>query len=184
MLVLSACTAVDSAVEAEATWRGLDLALSRALDLGLAGFAAADSANIPTQSGAGEISGSMQVDGQADQGSSDNKGLRLEVGLVDYVDLDPVEVGGLALHFAYDTETPLDIDLQLRDMPAGSLSGTVVGELRLSGDLAGPAVLDLLVEGETEADDQGEAVRKAGSTQVQGTVTGPGGGVFAVDVQS
>lgn len=68
---LTACGArIDSDREAELAALGLEGAIERALELGLAGFAAANSANIPEQVGSGDLSGTMTVNGQADQGAS------------------------------------------------------------------------------------------------------------------
>ncbi|WAS91814.1 hypothetical protein [Nannocystis punicea] len=60
--------------------------MDRALKLGFDGFNAASSANIPEQSEPGEAAGLMVVNGKVDQGSSANKGMRLEVSLADYSD--------------------------------------------------------------------------------------------------
>lgn len=182
LLALLACTSIDSVAEAEAAWIGFDGALSRALDLGLDGYASASSANIETQAADGDVAGTMTVDGQVDQGSSDNKGLRLSVGVVDYVDVDPIEIGEARLHVAYTTDTPLDIDLQLRDMPAGTLTGTVAGTLVLAGDLVGPATLDLAIDGRTQDRGDGLPEREPGSTTITGTVTGPAGGEYPVEI--
>ena len=166
---------------------GFDEGISRALDLGLQGFAMAGSANLDPQSAPGDAAGTMTVNGQADQGSSDNKGLRLEVTLVDYADLTDVDVDGDDdIYVAYDTEdgAPLDVDLQLRDMPDGTLTGTLAGTAFLSGDLEGPAAFALSLEGETETDpDRPDHLRRvAGSTRVTGTVTGPHGEDYSVDL--
>ena len=54
--VLAACGGgdVSSEQEAELSYLGLDSAIERAMDLGFAGFSAADSANIPEQVGNGD----------------------------------------------------------------------------------------------------------------------------------
>lgn len=178
--------AVDSAAEAEVAYLGFDAGVSRAIDLGLAGFAAASSANIDAQQGAGDVSGTMVVTGQVDQGSSDNKGLRLEVALDTYADVLDLDVDGAEdVRITYGTEdgAPLDLDVQLRDSPDGTLSGTLVGVAYLDGDLAGPAGFDLALEGTIEDDGTGAPQRVAGGTHVTGTVTGPSGGVWVVDVE-
>ena len=182
-LALPACKGVDSRAEAEAAYLGFDAGVSRALDLGLQGYAAASSANIDDQVGDGDVSGTMVVGGQVDQGSSDNKGLRLSVALDDYADLVDIDVdGAVDLRVAYATDAPLDLDVQLRDAPDGTLSGTLVGTVLLTGDLAGPATFDLALDGAIEDDGTGAAQRVAGGTHVTGTVTGPSGGVYPVDV--
>src|SRR5688572_30747390 len=85
LLLALACGGPDDGVadeaSAERAYLGLDRAIDRAIDLGFAGFNAANSANIPEQRDAGDITGEMIVNGQVDQGSSDNKNMRLEVTL-------------------------------------------------------------------------------------------------------
>jgi hypothetical protein len=177
---------VSSEAEAEIAARGLEGALERALDLGLDGFAAATSANIPPQSGSGDISGTMDVTGQADQGASDNKGLRLDVVLVDYADLETLAIDGDEdpLQLAYDTpeDDPARVELQLRSIPDGTMTGTMQGTFLLAGDLEGSVDLDLTVDGPIEDDGAGQPIRTVGATEVTGTATNSAGGTFDVDV--
>src|SRR5687768_880273 len=86
VLSLSACTGVKNEAQARYAYLGLDGAIDRAMNLGLAGYNAADSANIDDQTADGGEAGTMVVSGQVDQGSSDNKGLRLFVALEGYRD--------------------------------------------------------------------------------------------------
>jgi SAM-dependent methyltransferase len=101
------------------------------LALGFDGFNAADSANIPAQSTDGDESGSIDVTGQVDQGASDNKGMRLDVALVDYSDgtIDDPETDDVEeeISVLYDTAEgePLHLALSLRDIPDGTLGGTL-----------------------------------------------------------
>ena len=93
ILPLLACGprgAVDNEVAARVAYLGLDRGVDRVIDLGFAGFNAANSANIPEQSDVGDVSGTMIVGGQVDQGASANKGMRLGVTLSAYSD-GPVE---------------------------------------------------------------------------------------------
>ena len=184
LLTLACHDSVTSEREAELAYIGFDAGVSRALDLGLQGFSLASSANLDPQSADGDEAGTMTIEGKADQGSSDNKGLRLYVALAEYADLADVDLDGDDdIYVVYDTEEegPLDVDLQLRDMPDGTLSGTLVGTVMLSEDLEGPATFALNLDGATEAD--GDGLRRvAGSTHVTGTVTGPSGEDYAVDV--
>ncbi|MFZ5476116.1 MAG: hypothetical protein ACOZNI_05020 [Myxococcota bacterium] len=188
-LVLMGCAGgkVTSEEEAELAYLGLDRALSRALELGLLGFSQADSANLDPQTADGDVSGTMTVTGKADQGSSDNKGLRLDVALDDYADvedLDDDEEDEVAITYDTDPDDLPYADLQLRDMPDGTLSGTFSGTFRMEGDLEGDVELDLTVEGPTEADpDYDNGVRRVeGETEIEGTATNEDGGVFEVDV--
>lgn len=124
LLTLTACSGVDSDAEAELAYLALDAGVERMLALGFDGFAAADSANIPTQEAEGDDTGLMTVSGQVDQGASDNKGMRLDVVLTDYSD-GPVEVPGqedaedpVEYQVFYTTADcdPLTIDFTLRDI--------------------------------------------------------------------
>ncbi|MFN7146486.1 MAG: hypothetical protein ACK4YP_22115, partial [Myxococcota bacterium] len=151
LLVLVACHPgkVSNSAEAEAAYTGLDQAVERALALGLQGFNLASSANIAPQEEAGATSGTMVVSGQVDQGSSDNKNLRLDVALTEYSDTlgDDGEPDLL-----YDTDSPAYLELQLKDMPAGTLNGTFDGTFAMNGVLVGLVDLSLTLSGETEDD--------------------------------
>ena len=186
-LALAGCGGgkVTSDDEAALAWVGLEGMVSKALALGLQGFNQASSANIDAQTGEGDETGTLTVTGQADQGASDNKGLRLEVALDDYsdlVDVDDDEDEEISL--TYDTEEtgPLATDLTLRDMPDGTLTGTLAGAVGMIGDLEGPVTLALDLDGTTEDDGSGGAALVDGATRVTGTVTNDGGGVYEVDV--
>src|SRR5262245_26607098 len=77
---------VSSEAEARQAYFGLDRAIDRALNLGMAGFNAAHSANIPDQTGTGDITGMLVVSGQVDQGASNNKEMRLKTAFTMYQD--------------------------------------------------------------------------------------------------
>src|SRR5678816_4188468 len=68
---------VDSDEEARRAYLGLDNSIEKSLNLGMDGYSAADNANIPDQSGVGEVAGTIVVSGQVDSGVSDNKEMRL-----------------------------------------------------------------------------------------------------------
>jgi hypothetical protein len=174
---------VDSKDDARRAYLGLDGSIDKAIDLGFAGFNAAMSANIPTEMAAGTTAGTLMVTGQVDQGVSANKQMRLNVAMAGYCD-----VSGLT----YDTDASADggvtlpaLAMSLQGIPTGTLSGTLVGTFRMSGDLSGPVTLNLMFTGELEAKPDGGAgdgvVRKPGTTHVTGTATSPAG-TFAVDV--
>lgn len=188
LLLLTACDEkVTSDEEAELAWLGLEIAVDKALTLGLIGFSQASSANIDPQSGEGDVSGTITVSGQVDQGSSDNKGLRLEIALVDYadlVDLDPDEDDEDELVVNYDTnpDAPPYAEIKLRDMPDGTLEGTLLGDVAMEGDLEGVITLSLTVTGPTESDGGSGVQLVDGETQVTGTATNDDGGVYEIDV--
>lgn len=179
---------VSSDEEAEYAYVGLDQMVSKALDLGLLGYAQATSANIDPQESSGAVSGTLTVSGQVDQGNSDNKGLRLNLALDEYADLedldedddekdDDIEV----VYFTDSADLPL-LDLKLRDVPDGTLEGTLTGVFAMEGDLEGPVNLSLSLAGPIEDDGAGQPQRVAGQTQITGTVTNEDGGTFSVDV--
>lgn len=192
MLALAACGGnISDEDAAEQAYIGLDQAVERAMNLGFDGFNAADDANIDDQVDEGNLSGTMTVGGQVDQGASDNKGMRLTVVLVDYRDVvlwdlqepddgeDDVE-----LEVTYDSLEPTpELDLSLRDIPDGTLTGSFVGAFALTGELEGEVALDLEISANLEEipDQAGRTRRVAGSTRVTGTAESAWG-TFDVDV--
>ncbi len=178
---------VNSDREAELAYIGLDGSIERALDLGMLGFSQADSANIPSQQGVGDVSGTIVVTGQADQGSSDNKGLRLDVALAQYADVEDLDRDhddDDDLYATYGTAegAPLFADLKLRDIPEGTYEGTYSGDVLLDGDLAGVLTLSLTLTGGLTSDGGAGVTRVADGSTVRGTVTNEGGGVYEVDI--
>ncbi|WAS91130.1 hypothetical protein [Nannocystis punicea] len=173
------CQPDDGVADPEAARRaylGLDRAVDRAIELGFDGFNAASSANIPEQMAAGELSGTMVVGGKVDQGASDNKEMDLQVTLTDYSD-GPVED---MFDVVYDGGPAL-LDLSLRDLPDGTVTGNFSGEFAMTGELAGAVALDLDITGETEEAPDGTIRRKAGTIHVSGTASSDYG-VFMIDV--
>jgi hypothetical protein len=146
-LVVVACgdDGVSSEEEARRAYLGLDRAVELAINLGLAGYNAASSANIPDQAGNGEISGTLTVSGQVDQGSSDNKELRLETAFDDYQDRLVVTVDGgspAASGITYDTDPAAlpQLDMSLRNITsAGTFTGTLAGRVTMSESCAAPS---------------------------------------------
>jgi hypothetical protein len=177
---------VSSDEQARRAYLGLDKSVSKSLQLGFAGFNAASSANIPTQSTTGDAAGTLTISGQVDQGASANKGMRLRVGMTGYSDgkitvsedEDPVNI---------TYQTPADVAMQpeltlsLRNIPNGTFSGSLVGSFQMTGDLEGEVRLNLTMSGEIEDDGAGNVRRKAGSTTVTGTATS-GDGEYSVNV--
>jgi hypothetical protein len=172
VLVTTACKGVNSEQDAARAYLGLDAGITRAVNLGLDGYNAASSANIDPQVADGDLAGTMTVSGQVDQGSSDNKELRLEVALDGYLD-DTID-GDVEFAVIYDTnpDAPPSLDVSLRGIPDGTLEGTLVGDFAMSEDLAGVVTLDLAIAGEIEPGVDGVGVAQtAGSTHVTGTAT-------------
>jgi hypothetical protein len=171
---------VDDEEGARAAYLGLDGVVEKSLNLGMDGYNAASSANIPDQSTAGDVSGTLTVSGQVDQGASDNKEMRLELALVGYQD----EVTETDLVVTYDTAPAAlpSLDLSLRDIPSGTFTGTLVGDFAMAGDIEGTVTLNLSLAGEIEPGaTEGDIQRVVGSTTVTGTAMSDYG-TYSVDL--
>jgi len=180
VLALAACggsSSVSSEDAAQRVYFGLDRAVDRALNLGMDGYNAAQSANIPPQIGDGDVSGTLTVDGQVDQGVSSNKELRLTTAFARYSDTAERPDGGMAdagpSGLVYDTAaTALPaLDLSLRNIPTGTFSGTLNGSVDVSGDLKGSVTLALSFDGALRSAGGSAIGRVPGSTHVTGTAT-------------
>ena len=179
---------IDSNEEARRAYLGLDQSIEKSLALGFAGFNSATSANIAPQADVGIVAGTLTITGQVDQGSSDNKGMRLYVGMVDYTDgpiLLTVDDEEIQVDVTYDTSADIAtqpyLNLSLRNIPNGTLTGTLVGDYTMDGDLEGTATLNLSFTGNIVDDGTGKTIRAIGTTHVTGTATS-GDGVFEVDI--
>jgi hypothetical protein len=184
---------VSSAEEARRAYLGLDRSVELGLNLGMQGFNAAQSANIDAQSGPGEVSGTLTVTGQVDQGTSDNKGLRLKTAYVMYEDRITASTDGgtaAASGVSYDTDAAAlpALDLQLRNIPAsgsggtGTFTGTFAGRVHMTGDLEGDVVLTLTLAGGIRARASGPGIERVpGSTRITGTAASDYG-TYTVDV--
>lgn len=180
--LIGACDGgVSDDESARLAYIGLDEAVDKVIDLGFQGFNAASSANIPEQTTSGDVSGQIIVNGQVDQGASNNKGMRLDVTLIDYSDGNVHTENDEVDDIVYDSDPLLDVDFQMKGLPNADLSGTIVGDLIMTGGLEGPVRLDLVITGETEDDGTGKIRRKAGTIHVTGTAESDYG-IFNVDV--
>lgn len=181
---------LDSDEAARRAYLGLDGSIAKSITLGLAGFNAASSANIDPQmtTGTAPGGGTLTITGQVDQGSSANKGMRLYVGMVDYsdgpfvIDADDNEIS-----VTYDTDVDPTLQpflsMQLKDIPTGTLDGTLMGTYFLSGeDLAGELTLNLTFTGTLMGTSQQDVARVPGSTTVTGTATNADDGVYNVNI--
>jgi hypothetical protein len=185
---LAACGSddIDSDEEARRAYFGLDASIERSLALGFAGFNSAQSANISPQMATGAAGGTLVITGQVDQGSSANKGMRLRVGMVGYSD-GPLEIDGetIDVDIVYDTAAEVEmqpsLELQLRSIPDGTLTGTLTGTYTMKGDIEGQATLSLMFSGAIQNDGTGKVVRVPGSTMVTGTATS-GDGTYEVSL--
>jgi hypothetical protein len=190
LIGLSACNCggVGSEEEARIAYLGVDTVITRALALGFDGYNAADSANIAAQSADGDESGKVTVSGTIDHGSSDNKGMRLDVVLTEFSDGaidDPETDEEEEFAIVYETADgdPIVCEMKLRGIPDGTLEdGTFKGVVIMSGDIEGDLELDVTFSGELEEDpdNAGGSVRAEGTTEVTGTATS-GAGEFEID---
>jgi hypothetical protein len=183
---------VDSDEQARRAYLGLDDSIAKSITLGFAGFNAANSATIDPQTAAGTKAGTITVTGKVDQGSSANKGMRLDVGMVAYDDGDvPINEDGDTVHIVYDTSTDVlnqpHLDMQLKNIPTGTLDATLtsntsmLGVYTLSGDIEGTLTLNLTIAGTLMAGaTAGEVLRVPGTTTVTGTATNSDGGVYNI----
>ncbi len=179
VLALTGCADddIDSDEEARRAYVGLDASIGKSLTLGFAGFNAASSANIPPQMTVGVDTGTLLITGQVDQGASANKGMRLRVGMVGYSD-GVVVLDDENIEITYDTDldptTQPYLVLSLKNIPTGTLEGTLVGTYHMTGDIVGDATVNLTFAGTLQADGAGVS-RVPGSTTVTGTaVSGEG----------
>ena len=176
--MVTACgsSSVNSNDQAKQAYLGLDESIDKAINLGFAGFNAASSANIPDQQTTGDLSGTMKIGGQVDQGASANKTMRLQETLTTYADSD----GGIT----YDTNTDgglPELDMKLSNIPNGTVSGTLVGSYGMTGALKGDVALNVSFSGAIEANDAGGVERTPGQTHITGTATS-GSGVYNIDL--
>lgn len=176
-LMVAACGdgSVASDENARAAYLGLDAHVDKAITLGFAGFNAASSANIAPQMTTGTVTGTLTVTGQVDQGASANKGMRLIEALVTYSDDGK-------LTYSTDAAAAPALDMQLKSIPTGTLSGTLVGAYIMTGaEISGSVTLSLAFAGTLQAASGMNVERKPGTTHITGTATSRYG-TYTVDL--
>ncbi len=180
---------IDSNEAARRCYLGLDPSIPQSLQLGFDGFNSASSANIAPQMAAGAATGSLTITGQVDQGASDNKGMRLYVGMVDYSagpftvvvnEDEEVEVNLTYATSDVQVEQPY-LHLSLRNIPNGTFTGELTGTYRVRGDLEADVTLDLMMTGNLMDAGGGMVGRVPGSTTITGTATS-GDGLYDVSL--
>jgi hypothetical protein len=176
LVVLTSCgSSVSSMETAKTAYLGLDPSIDKAITLGFQGFNTAQGANISPQSSAGGAGGTITVTGQVDQGSSPNKTMRLQEALVQYSDDGTVT-------YSTASGSPPELDMDLKNIPTGTVTGSLVGDYTMTGALAGPVTLDLGFSSQLEAATPPDQVqRKPGTTHIVGTATA-GGGTYSIDI--
>ena len=180
MLTACSSSSVNSTEQAKAAYLGLDESIDKAITLGFKGFNEAKSANIPTESTNGDLSGTMTVTGQVDQGVSANKQMRLLEALDTYSDTDAGIVYGTSTDAGTDG-APATLDMSLQGIPNGSLNGSLNGTYGMTGALKGTVALSVTFTGTLEPGGDGGVDRKPGTTHITGTATS-GSGVYQIDI--
>jgi hypothetical protein len=184
---------VSSDEEARRAYLGLDKSIEKSLNLGFQGFNLAKSANIDPQMMPGDDAGMLTISGQVDQGSSDNKGMRLNIQLVDYDDgaiviNDDDDKIDIVYNTSLDTAAQPYLNLKLSNVPTGTLTGTLnsntnmTGVYLLSGAIKGELRLNLTINGMLMAGPDNTVLRVPGSTTVVGTATNEDGGVYDINL--
>lgn len=177
---------VNSDEQARRAYLGLDKSVGKSIQLGFDGFNAATSANIPAQMTAGTATGTLMIGGQVDQGASNNKTMRLLVGMVMYSDgAIVVNDAGDKINVTYDTSTDTTMQpmltMDLKGIPTGTLTGTLMGVYHLTGDIKGDVTLDLTIAGTLADGGGGKVIRAPGTTTITGTAI-QGDGMYMVNV--
>ncbi|MBA3499827.1 MAG: hypothetical protein M4D80_42435 [Myxococcota bacterium] len=180
---------IDSNEEARRAYFGLDASIEKSLQLGFVGFNAASSATIDPQMMAGDLAGMLTITGKVDQGSSANKGMRLNIGMVDYTDGEILIVqegeDDVKVNLTYDTNADVllqpYLDLKLANIPDGTFTGTLTGTYVMAGDLEGEATLNLTFSGKLISNGTGGTTRAPLMTTVTGTAKS-GDGTFDVNI--
>ena len=184
---------IDSDEQARRAYLALDGSIEKMLNLGFQGFNLATNANIDAQMTNGDKAGTVAVDGQVDQGSSSNKGMRLNVAMVGYDDGDvPYDDDDHTVHIVFDTSTDVTmqpyLDLKFANYPDGTMSGTLgpntnlSGVYNLTGDIEGTLTLNVMIAGPTMAGAGTTVVRVPGMTTIVGTATNSDGGVYDINI--
>jgi hypothetical protein len=166
---------VTSDEDAELAYLGLDGSIDKTISLGLQGFNSASNANIDAQTANGSETGTVTIDGQVDQGASDNKTMTLDQTMKEYSDDGKL---------TYDTLGTLPrVDIKLSKIPNGTLDGTLSGTYAMSGDLEADVHLSLTFSGALQPvnGDDTKVERKPGTTHIVGTADA-GDGTYHVDV--
>jgi hypothetical protein len=176
VLSMSACDSdsVNSVEDARNAYLGLDLSIDKAITLGFSGFNSASSANISPQTSNGTAQGTLTVTGQVDQGVSANKGMRLFTAFTNYSD------DGAITYNTSSTALPA-LNMMLLNIPTGTVTGTLIGAVTMTGEEEGSLTLNLSFVGEIQAGAGGLVERKPGTTHITGTATSAAG-TFNVDV--
>jgi hypothetical protein len=186
LAALAGCgdSSVNSDEEARRAYLGLDKSISKTLALGFQGYNAATSANIPTQMTTGDATGTLTITGHVDQGNPGQVVMNLNILMTMYSD-GPIPINDkgdtITITYATDSAAPPLVSLKLNTSAGNTLSGTLIGNYTMSGDLEGIVTLNLQLNG-TFSGTAPNVMRVAGSTTVTGTAVNSAGGSYTVNV--
>jgi hypothetical protein len=175
--------AVNSDDQARRAYLGLDKSISKSLALGFMGYNAATSANIPTETTAGDVSGALTVTGHVDQGNPNQVSMGLSIAMTMYSDgkiaFDDM---GDSINLTYATSAAAlpSLSLKLNASAGNTLTGSLSGDYTMSGDLEGKVTLNLQIDGKFSGTAP-NVMRVAGSTKVTGTAVNSSGGTYTVN---
>src|SRR5947209_8725218 len=133
VLLFAACgnnDSVNSNEQARRAYLGLDKSISKSLTLGFTGYAAASSANIPTETTTGDAAGMLTITGKVDQGNPNQASMTLDVGMTGYSDGDVVvndKGDKIQVTYATSTDTTMQpvLGLKLNASAGNSITGTL-----------------------------------------------------------
>ena len=174
---------VTSDEQARRAYLGLDKSISKTLALGFAGYNAASNANIPTQMGPGDVTGTLTITGHVDQGNPSQASMGLAAEMTMYSDGKiMVDDKGTLITVTYATNSAAapSISLKLNSSSGDTLTGSLDGDYTMSGDMQGTVTLHLQLNG-TFSGTAPDVMRVAGSTTVTGTATNSSGGTYTVN---
>jgi hypothetical protein len=191
LIVVGACNndSVNSDEQARRAYLGLDKSVSKSLTLAFDGYNAASSANIPPQMTTGDATpgGTLTITGQVSHGNVNEATMTLAVAMVKYSD-SPIVVDtkkNTKINVTYDTSTDTTkqpvLNMKLNASSGMAITGSLMGDYTMTGDLKGTVTLDLTITG-TFSGSGTTVMRVAGSTTITGTAVNSDGGMYMVNV--
>ncbi len=190
IFLVGACSSddtVNSNEQARRAYLGLDKSISKSLTEGFAGYNAATNANIPAQMTAGDKAGTLTISGKVDKGNCAQLGMTLDVGMVGYSD-GPVVIDkdNHTVSITYDTSTDVTmqpvLSLKLNASSGDSITGSLMGDYKMTGDIKGTITLGLTITGTFMGTCTADLSRVAGPTMVTGTAVNSSGGMYEINV--
>jgi hypothetical protein len=174
---------VNSDEQARRAYLGIDKSISKSLALGFMGYNAATNANIPGQMAAGDASGTLTITGHVDQGTAGQASMGLAADMTMYSDGKVVvddKGNTITITYATDSAAPPSLSLKLNSSAGDTLTGSLDGDYKMTGELQGTVTLNLQING-TFSGTAPDVMRVAGSTTVTGTAVSSSGGTYMVN---